>query len=259
MQHHSVKYTLLFSAAVCGVCAIFVSTSAVTLEERQTTNELLEKQKNVLEAAGLKAADEKLPAAEIEERFATIEAVVINLESGEELADVEPAGFDQQKAKRDPDTSRVAPDNPSRIQRLPHQALVYKKRGGGGELDMVILPIEGYGLWGTLFGFLALDADLETVRGITYYQHKETAGLGGEVDNSSWKALWPGRKAFGPNGEIEIEVIKGRAGKPAEDPHRVDGLSGATITGRGVTNMIHFWLGESGFGPYLDTIRQQGG
>ena len=156
-----------------------------------------------------------------------------------------------------PDTSRPAPDNPSRVQRLGEVAVVYLLQGDDGGIKTVILPIEGYGLWGTLYGFLALDgADLETIRGITYYQHKETAGLGGEVDNPNWKARWPGRLAFDDQLETQIQVIKGPAGPPAEDPFRVDGISGATITGRGVTNMLHFWLGENGFGPYLDRLRK---
>lgn len=255
MQQHSVKYTLLFSAAVCGVCAILVSSSAVTLAPRQDANAQLEKQRNVLQAAGLMKQGEKLDATGIEARFATVEAVVVDLASGEEQADVDPETFDQQKAKKDPAMSREAPKNRARVFRLPNQALVYKVRNDAGAVEMLVLPIEGYGLWGTLYGFIALGADTTTIRGITYYQHKETPGLGGEVDNPAWKALWPGRKAFDASWDPKIEVTKGRAGTVEEDPYRVDGLSGATITGRGVTNMLRFWLGPDGFGPYLEKIR----
>ena len=130
-------------------------------------------------------------------------------------------------------------------------------RGDAGDLEMIVLPIEGLGLWGTLYGFLALDADTTTVRGITYYQHKETPGLGGEVDNPSWKDKWPGRKAFDDDGEVSLAVIKGPARTAEHDPHRVDGLAGATITSNGVTNMLEFWLGENGFEPYLNRIRAE--
>ena len=101
-----------------------------------------------------------------------------------------------------------------------------------------------------------LDADTKTIRGLTYYQHTETPGLGGEVDNPRWKALWPGRVAFDENWKPDIKVIKGRVGPPSEAPHQVDGLSGATITSRGVTNMLDFWLGENGFGKYLENFRE---
>ena len=167
----------------------------------------------------------------------------------------DPTGFDPRAAAADPDTSAAAPPNNAGLQRVADQALVYELRDDGGGLDLVVLPVHGLGLWGILYGFVALDADLETIRGLTYYEHKETPGLGGEVDNPRWKSLWNGRKAFGPDGAPAIEVVKGLAGPPADDPYRVDGLAGATMTSRGVTNMLRFWLDEQGFGPYLDTLR----
>lgn len=258
-KQFSVRYNLLFSAAVCGVCAIFVSSLAVGLNERQEANELQFKQANVLEAAGLLEPGERLSSAEIQRRFANVETVLVDLRSGEEVADADAGAFDQQAAKKDPERSREAPPNDARVIRLPYRAQVFKLRGEDGELEKLILPIEGYGLWSTLYGFLALSADTRAIAGITYYQHGETPGLGGEVDNPRWKALWPGRKAFDDNWRPEIVVIKGKAGPPAEDPHRVDGLSGATITSRGVSNMLRFWLGPDGFGPYLENVRTSQG
>jgi Na+-transporting NADH:ubiquinone oxidoreductase subunit C len=123
---------------------------------------------------------------------------------------------------------------------------------------MVVIPVEGKGLWSTLYGFLALDKDVNTIKGLTFYQHAETPGLGGEVDNPKWKALWPGRKAFGDDGQPKIAVIKGQAGPVAEDPYQVDGLSGATITARGVSHLVQFWLGTNGFGPYLKQFKERG-
>ena len=121
---------------------------------------------------------------------------------------------------------------------------------------MVILPIEGKGLWSTLYGYLAVGRDGNTIRGITFYQHGETPGLGGEVDNPKWKALWPGRKAYDAEGHAAIGVIKGQAPGAAEAPHKVDGLSGATITSNGVTKLVRFWLGDGGFGKFLAGFRK---
>ena len=254
----STFYNLWFATAVCVVCAIVVSSSAVSLKDRQDMNAALDKQRNVLVAAGLAEDGEQLNRQEIEERFAPIRRVVIDLETGQEAPDIEPGEFDYRKAAADPDTSREAPDNPSRVQRLADHALVYQLQDESGALKTLVLPVEGYGLWGTLYGFLALEADLETISGITFYDHKETPGLGGEVDNPRWKALWKGRQAFDDQQNPKITVIKGPAGPPSEDPFRVDGLSGATITSRGVTNLVHFWLGENGFGPYLEKLRERG-
>jgi Na+-transporting NADH:ubiquinone oxidoreductase subunit C len=248
-------YSIFFAAVVCLVCAVFVSSSAVSLRSRQEANAFLDKQRNVLIAAGLANEDETLTTDEIQERFAPIDTVVVDLETGEELPDVDPETFDQRAAASDPNTSREAPANPAGIERVPNQALVYRLEENG-ELRLLILPIEGKGLWSTLYGFIALDADLDTIQGITFYEHKETPGLGGEVDNPRWKALWPGRRAFGDDDEPRIQVIRGQAGPPSEDPYRVDGLSGATMTSRGVGRLVRFWLGDDGFAPYLDTLRE---
>lgn len=256
-MRHSVLYTLGFSALLCVLCAIMVSTSAVTLKEEQEVNKALDRKTNVLQAAGIVAPGEKVEAAEIERLFESIEPVFVELATGQEVEGGDPDTYDQQKAKKDPATSRKAPENPSRISRLPERALIYKVLDASGDLDTVIVPIEGYGLWGTLYGYLALEADADTVVGITFYDHKETPGLGGEVDNPRWKQLWPGREIYDESGDPALEVIKGSAGPPDENPHKVDGLSGATITSRGVTNMIDFWLGPDGFGPYLKSLRQE--
>jgi Na+-transporting NADH:ubiquinone oxidoreductase subunit C len=256
-MHASVAYNLAFAAAVCVACAIVVSTSAVALQDLQAANAALEKRRNVLVAAGLAASDERPSPEEIDARFQAITAVVIDVASGEEVAGIDPALFDDRAAAANQDTSRAAADNPAGIARVAHHTVVYELRDAGGALELVILPISGMGLWSTLYGFVAFDADLQTIRGITYYQHGETPGLGGEVDNPRWKSLWNGRKAFGADGAPAIEVIKGLAGPPADDPFRVDGLAGATMTSRGVTNMLRFWLDEQGFGPYLEALRSR--
>jgi len=257
-MQRSPLYTILFATAVCIVCAIVVSASAVSLKERQEFNAALEKQRNVLQAAGLMDADEKLDAQEIAQRFARIEMEVIELTTGEPAPDVDPETFNQAREAKNPSTSTPAPPNPSLVKRLPNHALIYKVLDEeGGDIEAVVLPVEGYGLWKTLYGFIALEDDLNTVRGITFYDHGETPGLGGEVDNPRWKSRWVGRKVFGDDGELKIEVIKGFAPPPDEAPYKVDGLSGATLTSRGVTNLVHFWLGENGFGPYLEKIEQR--
>ncbi len=252
----SVRYTLLFSAAVCIACAVIVSSAAVGLKGRQDVNKALDKKKNVLQAAALVETGASITPEEIDKLFGAVRTKLIDIKTGDEVDDPDPAGFDQQKAKRNPATSMVAPANRCTIKRIPQQVQIFEVLDDAGEVEMLVLPIEGYGLWSTLLGFVALDKDLTTVRGLTYYDHKETPGLGGEVDNPSWKALWPGRKIFDSNGMAAIEVIKGRAKPATEEPFEVDGLSGATITSRGVTCMLRFWLGPEVYGPMLDRYRK---
>lgn len=260
MQRNSVMYTVMFAGAVCLVCSLFVSAAAVSLQSAQAANRLLDRQTRVLTVAGLIETGARTSAADIETLWnENIVSVIVEMETGEELSDppVDPATYSQSRAMQDPEMSRAAPDNPARVRRVPNLGLVYQVFQEDGSLDMVIIPIQGMGLWGMMSGYLALDADLNTVRGITYYDHKETPGLGGEVDNPAWQALWPGRRVFNEDGEVALAVIKGSAGEPEEDPHRVDGMTGATFSNNGVTNALEFWLGPEGFGPYIDRLRDR--
>ena len=258
MRRDSPLYTICFATLVCGICSVLVSSSAVGLRERQRANQVLDRQLKVLSVAGLVQPRERLTRSEIESRFRKhIQPKVVDLVSGAYDESVDPDTFDQQQAARDPGASRPAPDNPARVMRLPNKALVFLVMEND-TVTQIVLPVEGMGLWSTLYGFLALDKDTTTIRGLTFYKHAETPGLGGEVDNPRWKALWEGRKAFDAEWKPRIEVIKGQAGSPDSDPYHVDGLSGATLTSRGVSHLLQFWLGNDGFGPYLKRFREEG-
>jgi Na+-transporting NADH:ubiquinone oxidoreductase subunit C len=247
-----------FTTVLCIVFSVMVSAVAVSLHDRQEENKRLDKIKNVLRVAGLAKADEDLEPEELKARFeGGLEAYLVELATGQIVEGMDPLAYDQRRAAKDPERSSPAPTNRAKVRRVPAHALVYLIKEEGRTTG-VVLPIEGYGLWSTLYGYLALQVDTRTVRGITFYEHGETAGLGGEVDNPRWKALWPGRLAFDEKFEPKLRVKKGRAGPPDRDPYQVDGLSGATLTSNGVSAMIQFWLGRSGFGPYLAELRKQG-
>jgi len=254
---YSVRYIVLFAAAVCAVCSVFVSGAAVSLKERQERNRRLDVQSKVLALAGI-AEEGSLSGDEIARLYdERIEPRIIDLDTGE-YAEVDPTGWDQAEAMGDPERSRKVEENPARVRRVPENSVVYHVKDEQGGVEAVILPIEGQGLWGRLYGYLAVENDGQTIKGLTFYAHKETPGLGAEVDNPRWKSLWPGRKIYDDSGEVAIRVKKGQAGPVESDPYRVDGLSGATITSRGVTNTLAFWLGEKGFGPYMDKLQSGG-
>lgn len=256
--NHSTTYTIGFAAAVCIVCSIFVSTSAVTLKDRQEANKKLDRQKNVLVATGLIESHGDLTRQQITELYGEkIRPLVVDMKSGEVKEDIDPTEFDQQFAMKNEKTSRRAPDNPAKVQRVPNNGLVYQVMDGD-EVKMIVLPVQGMGLWSTLYGYLALEADTTTIAGIAFYEHAETPGLGGEIENPRWQAEWIGRKAFDENWEPQIRVIKGEADPPEEAPHRVDGLTGATLTGNGVTGLVQFWISDEGYGRYLAKFREQG-
>lgn len=245
----------LVAAVLCVVCSVLVASAAVALKPTQDANKLIFKQKNALMAAGL-AKDDATPE-EVKKVFdESVKRELIDISTGEVVsegaADVDVENYDPAEAAKDP--KKNVPVKPSSalmgIQKREPYTFVYQITKDG-KPDGFILPIYGKGLWSTLQGFLAVEADGQTVRGITYYAHGETPGLGGEVDNPGWKALWKGKKVYGEDGEVELGVVKGRA----DDEYGVDGLSGSTITSRGVDNMIKYWLGPEGFGKFLEKHR----
>jgi Na+-transporting NADH:ubiquinone oxidoreductase subunit C len=255
----SVAYTLRFAAIVAVVASTLVATTAVVLSSRQESNRLLDQRRKVLEATGLSIPGERLSRSEVMRTFEeNIRAVVVDLRTGEVADDIDATSFDQRKASHDPETSRRAPDNDAGVSRVPDHALVYHVVRDG-EIDALVLPFEGVGLWSTMYGFVALSADLSTVRGITFYEHAETAGLGALISEPEWRGLWEGRRVFDEEWEPQLRVIKGPAGPPEDSPYEVDGLAGATLTGNGVTAALHFWLGDAGLGAYLERYRQEGG
>lgn len=257
---NSTRYTVLFAAVVCVICAALVSVTAVSLQPRQAANARLYMEKNVLVAAGLAQPGQSLSRDEIEAIFKRdIRARLVYLATGELVPEdkIDARSYDQRAARNDPATSSPAPANNAGVRRLPEYGVVYFIMQQD-KVDQVVVPVEGLGMWGTIYGFLSLASDATTVRGLTYYEHRETPGLGGEISNPSWLALWRGRKSYDEQNRPAIAVIKGPAGPPAQDPLRVDGLSGATITSNAVTHLMRFWLSNDGYGKFLQRFREGG-
>jgi Na+-transporting NADH:ubiquinone oxidoreductase subunit C len=124
-----------------------------------------------------------------------------------------------------------------------------------GDVEQVILPIEGAGLWATMYGFLAVENDGKTARGLQFYEHGETPGLGDAVDKPAWRAQWKGKRLYADDGSPLIEVVKGPA--PEGSDYQIDGLAGATLTGRGVSEFVQYWIGDEGYGPYLRELQEK--
>ncbi|GAB3682489.1 Na(+)-translocating NADH-quinone reductase subunit C [Salinisphaera aquimarina] len=250
-----VGYIVVVALAVCLVCSVLVASAATFLKPLQTVNAKADRRSNILDVAGLPTG----PDVDVNQVFKDrIETKVVDLSTGGYAQGVDVANYDQRAAASDPKKSIKIPPRQdiADIKRRAKYAEVYLVRDEQGKLSRIVLPIHGYGLWSTMYGFLALEPDANTVDGIKYYEQGETPGLGGEVENPRWRAKWDGKKVYGEDGDVRLSVIKGSVGSntPNAD-YKVDGLSGATLTSRGVSNMIHYWLGESGFEPFLKNIR----
>lgn len=274
MRRDGILKTVLVAATLCLVCSLLVSLAAISLRDRQAKNVELFRKSNVLAVAGLDAAAIQKAGGVAKAFEGMVQEIVIDLRTGAEAreglseamklpAEQALAKYDPVKAaknaKQDPRLGTVFTDRKADIAGLgvgrENYSSVYRFQPADGGDPVWIFPVRGRGLWSTLKGFVALESDLQTIRGLTFYEHAETPGLGGEVDNPAWKQKWHGKQVFGADGHVAVHVVKGAA--ESTDRFGVDGLSGATITSAGVSHLLEYWLGPEGFGPFIQ--RQRGG
>jgi Na+-transporting NADH:ubiquinone oxidoreductase subunit C len=247
---------VLVTLCVCALCSAAIASAVHWLRPYQQAHRDADRSSRVRELAmtvpGLETAFGPLGTARLEAR-------VVVLATGRYDPGIDPDRFDFREAAQDPTASVALP--PERdvadIGRRAHHAIAHEVRDAQG-LRLVVLPVYGAGYLSTLYGHVALDADTQTVRGIDFYEHAETPGLGSEIETPEWRALWPGKLARDPTGRVRLGVARARVepGDP-EAAHLVDGISGATKTGDGVTALLRFWLGPDGFGPYLERLAQE--
>jgi len=268
LGNDSLEKTIAIAVALCLVCAVLVSFSAVALKSLQVHNKELDMKKNILDVAGLLQEGSDIDSAFAEK----IEAKIVNLETGDYVEDMNAAEYDQRKAAKDPALSVAIPKDKDiahiRVKAKFAKVFLVKESGA---IKSIILPVNGYGLWSTLYGFLSLDADGQTVQSINFYDQQETPGLGGEVVNPKWRELWKGKKVYAETdqpsaekgliesaemGEPALALIKGVVDntKPGSQ-YQVDGLAGASLTSTGVTNLVRYWMSNEGFAPYLAKVR----
>ncbi len=223
------SYTLIFTSCVTIVLGIIIAITADNLRERQEINEELDIKKNILYALGYKQNIDNPWTNKIVESL-------YNNSINEIYLDRKGTIYQKQE-----DIEK----NPLKIY----------QRMDNGLITGYAIPIEGKGLWGTMYGYFAIEPDAVTVKGITFYRHKETPGLGGEVDKDWFKNNFIGKRLVDNDGKlVSIEVIKGFVSEKDPEAYRkVDGISGATITGKGVTNFLKKDLDK--YEPYFKKIR----
>ena len=255
LSNDSLEKTIAVALSLCFVCAILVSLAAVALRPLQIENKAMDMKKNILDVAGLLQDGTDIHTAFAEQ----IEAKLVDVATGDYVdGDIE--AYDQRKAAKDAAQNVVltrAQDIAS-IKKRAKIAKVYLVKDGE-TITSIILPVHGYGLWSTMYGFLALDADGQTVQSINFYDQGETPGLGAEIVNPNWRALWKGKKVYSEDGAVALGLIKGLVdNSKAGSEFQVDGLAGATLTSVGVTNLVKFWMSQEGFAAYLDKVKTKG-
>jgi Na+-transporting NADH:ubiquinone oxidoreductase subunit C len=253
-NNDTIKKTLIVAVSLCLVCSALISFSAVELRDLQEANKTLDQQSKILSAAGLLNE-----STNVTEQFKSIDARIVALDTGLFDSSIKLEDYDEGAFSRNPSTSiELSSENDvaliKRRENFQTVFLHYEQ----DKLNAIILPVRGYGLWGTMKGYLALEPDFQTIIGLEFFEHIETPGLGGEIVNPRWKAIWKGKEIFSESGEVLISVIKGSVDKSSiNSKYQVDGLSGATITSNGVTNLLSFWLGDMGYGPLISQLKNK--
>lgn len=242
-----------FAALVCLVCSLVVSIAAVSLRGIQEKNALNEKRINILRAAGLVKSDEHPNAQKIEDDFHKIYSVVVDLDTGELDTSKDPATYDMYEAAQSSSEGHALTNDPASIKRIATDGSAYILVKDN-QIDRLILPVQGYGLWSTMYGFTALSFKDKkiTIADLTFYKHGETPGLGALITDPRWQAGWKGLQPYSAKGVPQVVVAK-RANP--KNKNEVDGISGATLTSNGVQHLMNFWLGKQGYEKFIDNVR----
>jgi len=237
---------------LCLLCSAIISLIAIQLRSVQNENVVKDMQKKIVSSAGL-----QLEYGSVENAMMNIKTIVVDLDQGK-IVDINPNSYELSKELREEGKYKFlsAENDIASIKKREKYSKVYIEYKDD-KINTLILPVRGYGLWGILYGYLAIKSDFNTVAGLEFYEHKETPGLGAEIDNPKWKALWKGKKIYQENGEVSLKVIKGNVLASSDNiNYEVDGLSGATLTCNGVTNLIAYWMGSDGFLNFINNLRE---
>ncbi len=234
---------------VAVVCALAVSIAAVSLRPLYIAN--LDAQRE----ARLGSILESVQTATGEIDLSDIRIRVVHLETGVYVPAIDPASYDTRRAAADPTQSTAITSEFAQagIKRRENHAVVYIVPRKNLPSDIVILPIRGVGYQSVIYGYIALTPDNNEILGFKIYDHGETPGLGSRIQDPQWEAQWSGKRAIGESGEVVVHVSSRNEGNNAD---RVDAITGATRTSLGIDGMVKFWLGDFGFGPYLDRLRR---
>jgi Na+-transporting NADH:ubiquinone oxidoreductase subunit C len=246
---------VIMTLLVCIFASVIVAGSAVLLRPKQIANRQLAKEQQIAEILQGATLDGQAPrvfdAGDLQIR-------VVELATGDYADEIDPATFDARRAVRDPAQSIEVPAalDMAQIKRRTKYAVIHLLIRDG-KPQLVVLPVHGLGFGSMLYGYVGLTGDTNRVVGLGFYEHGETPGLGAMIDDPAWRQLWIGKKVWAPGGEVGLGVGRGPvvAGTAEAESH-VDGITGATWTGQGVTNLLRYWLGEHGFGLYLSKLRR---
>jgi len=243
------------------LCSSLVSAAVVILRPIQLNNKMLERGRNVIKLTGLVENGVVPGDEEMLEMYRDMDVRIVDIDQGIFNNDLDPLSFDPRRAVNDPELGIDIPADQdlASLGRRSRYSTVYMVLKEDGELDRIILPVHGTGMWSTMYGYVALESDLNTIAAATFYEQNETPGLGDQIMRPEWQAKWTGRRIYDEVGDMRFAVNHGKV-EPGSSTwlYEVDALTGATVTADAVTAMMQYWFGPHGYRNFLDELREQG-
>lgn len=258
MNNDSSRKAIIVVLLTALICSTLVSAAVVVLRPIQLNNQLLERSRNIMALTGLLPSDEALDDDEMLELFKSLDTRMVDIDEGRFDSEVDPDTFDMRRAVNDPELGTAVPggQDQASLGRRSRYAPVYMV-WEEGELDRVILPVSGAGMWSMLYGYIAIEPDFTTIAGMTFYEQNETPGLGDQITHGHWLEQWRGKQVYDDVGDARFNVSEGVVNPgSAHALFQVDGLTGATVTGNAVTGMVRYWFGPHGYKAFLDNMKQ---
>ena len=258
-KHKSTSQVFIFAFIVCVTCSLILAGAATVLKPRQEANAKLDVVQNILITVGHDAQTLRQNTPQHCFDLYEKEFNLLLIDKNNQLA--EPAkmrtelntlgypeglidGLDTTDLLRKFESKKrlLASRKGQPLEEYdPRYKLVHEWQPTG-TVEAYVIPIEGYGLWDMIYGYLALDADLNTVKGISFYSHKETPGLGARITEEWFKDQYKGKTILNPQGKlVSVNIVRGKVADLYQGDatkHYVDGISGATLTGKGINDFM---------------------
>jgi Na+-transporting NADH:ubiquinone oxidoreductase subunit C len=260
-KQDSTLRTFIVIGVLCLVCSLLVCVSVVALKDLQSKAMNVDREKSILAAAQIEFTDSNVSQVYAD----NIEARLLDLNSGDFVLDqneiskivgtgtVDGYNFVSASKLAESNISIPADKDLAKIRVRAKYMPVYLVKSAGG-YSSIILPFYGQGLWSTMYGYLSVATDGNTIRGVKYYSHGETPGLGAEIENPAFTATWVNKKLFNEAGDVAFKVTK----KVEKPEYEIDALSGATLTSNGVSTSVEYWASSNGYGPFLQKVKKEG-
>jgi Na+-transporting NADH:ubiquinone oxidoreductase subunit C len=218
-------YIILYSAGLTIFCGAILAFASISLKDKQDANIALEQKGNIL--ATVISLEEDAPIEQIYKQ--RIRGFVIDYNGNE--------------VPGEPSKIVVAAEYKKKPQERVLPVYEFINETDSTKVEAVVLPVFGYGLWNNIWGFVALESDFNTVRGVKFAHAGETPGLGARIDADEIQSRYKGKKIFENDVLMSIVMMKGEGMNYSDNLHKVDGMSGATLTAKGVNNMLKDYFG----------------